>query len=70
VYLNQPFSAPPLFNVQALISIAQAQVELCGDHLWLLQTEPAHTRRYAALVMAGDMAENLTKHNQKVISAV
>lgn len=69
-YLNQPFSAPPLFNVQALISIAQAQLELCGDDLWLLQTEPAYTRRYTALVVGGDMAENLTKHNQKVTSAM
>ncbi|KAE9375173.1 hypothetical protein N431DRAFT_555665 [Stipitochalara longipes BDJ] len=69
VYLNQPLSSPPNFDLQALISIAKTQLDLRGDHLWLLQTEPAYTWRYSSLVVAGDIAANITKHNQRVSTA-
>ncbi|TVY92897.1 hypothetical protein LAWI1_G005034 [Lachnellula willkommii] len=45
-YLNQPFSTPPVFDIQALLSIAQSRLNMHEDHLWLLQTDPAYTRRY------------------------
>ena len=44
-FINQPFSAPPLFNVTNLVSIAKAKKEAAEDHLWLLQTQPSYMRR-------------------------
>lgn len=44
-FINQPFSAPPLFNIVNLVSIAQAKKEAAEDHLWLLQTQPSYMRR-------------------------
>ncbi|KAG4438579.1 hypothetical protein IFR05_005954 [Cadophora sp. M221] len=65
-YLNQPFSAPPIFDIEALLSIAQTRLDMHGDHLWLLQTDPSFMRRYSEAVLAGGLSENLTKHNKPV----
>jgi hypothetical protein len=70
VYLNQPFSAPPAFDIEALLSIAQTQLNKHGNHLWLLQTEPSYMRRQADLIIAGGLRENLTKRNQSVATVV
>jgi hypothetical protein len=40
-YIHQPFSAPPTFDIDALMSQAKARVDALDAHLWLLQTEPA-----------------------------
>ncbi|KAF2097589.1 hypothetical protein NA57DRAFT_77841 [Rhizodiscina lignyota] len=45
-YTYQAFSAPPIFNIDRLISLAKARVDAAGDHLWLLQTDPAYMRRH------------------------
>ena len=66
VYLNQPFSAPPLFNVSALFGLCQSQLDMHGDHLWLLQTDASYIRRYAAIVLDGHMDQNLTKVNKSI----
>ncbi|KUJ17900.1 uncharacterized protein LY89DRAFT_745890 [Mollisia scopiformis] len=65
-YLNQPFSAPPKFDIEELLSIAQTQLNMHGDNLWLLQTDPRYFRRYAKLLVDGGLATNLTKTNQYV----
>ena len=44
-FINQPFSAPPLFKIANLVSIAKAKKEAAEDHLWLLQTQPSYMRR-------------------------
>ncbi|TVY32367.1 hypothetical protein LOCC1_G008893 [Lachnellula occidentalis] len=44
-YINQPFSAPPAFNIEELHSKALARFQQMGDHLWLLQTDPAYLRQ-------------------------
>lgn len=44
-YTNQPFSEPPTLDIESLMSIAQAKVNSFGDHLWLMQTDPAYLRR-------------------------
>ncbi|KAF8857347.1 hypothetical protein BDZ45DRAFT_433290 [Acephala macrosclerotiorum] len=53
VFINQAFSAPPTFDIQSMMDIAQAKVNLHADHLWLLQTDPLFLRRYAKLVLDG-----------------
>lgn len=53
-YTNQGFSAPPVFNINNLISIVQTRSDAVSDHLWLLQTEPAYMRRYIRIVLQGD----------------
>jgi hypothetical protein len=70
IYMNQPFSAPPAFDIQSLLAISQAQVNLHADHLWLLQTDPLSLRRYSDLVLKGRHQENLTVHNQHVFVAL
>jgi hypothetical protein len=69
-FINQPFSAPPAFDVQSLLYISQAQVNLHADHLWLLQTDPLSLRHYATLVLEGSHKEELTIHNQHVLTAL
>lgn len=41
-YLCQPFSGPPKFDIDGLVSQARARVEAIGDHLWHLQTEATY----------------------------
>jgi hypothetical protein len=53
-YTNQPFSAPPIFSVDNLLSTAQMRLDAIGDHLWLLQTEPAYIRRYIRVLTQGE----------------
>lgn len=63
-YLNQPFSPPPCFNVDALLDIAKARQNLQGDHLWLLQTEPIYTRRYINLEMSSNLGDNVETYHK------
>lgn len=50
VYMNRPFSAPPVLDVDALVSQAKARVDATGDHLWLLQTEPSYMKRCVDMI--------------------
>lgn len=43
-FLNQPFSTPPLFDIENHLSMARARMQAAKDHLWLLQTEPSYMR--------------------------
>lgn len=43
-FLNQPFSAPPVFDIDNHLSMARARMQAAKDHLWLLQTEPSYMR--------------------------
>ncbi|KAF1849227.1 uncharacterized protein K460DRAFT_279546 [Cucurbitaria berberidis CBS 394.84] len=45
-FVNQPFTAPPRFDVDNLVSQVSARCESTNDHLWLLQTEPSYFKRY------------------------
>ncbi|KAF2503019.1 hypothetical protein BU16DRAFT_576900 [Lophium mytilinum] len=49
-FTHQPFSAPPVFNIDALLAIAQSRVEAMGDHLWLLQTDSKYLSRHLKIV--------------------
>jgi hypothetical protein len=69
VYLNQAFSAPPVFSIQALLSTAQTQVSSHAEHLRLLQTKPSYMCQHAASVVAGSLGENLTTTNKLVWAA-
>ncbi|KAH6681775.1 hypothetical protein B0J14DRAFT_577134 [Halenospora varia] len=44
-YINQPYSPPPTFDVDAMCAKALARLHTVSDHLWLLQTDPAYLRR-------------------------
>ena len=70
VFINQPFSAPPTFDIKSLSAIAEAQFNLHADHLWLLQIDPLSLRRYVNLVIEGTYRETLTTHNQNVMGAL
>ncbi|KAL5321494.1 hypothetical protein ACEPPN_009453 [Leptodophora sp. 'Broadleaf-Isolate-01'] len=66
IYLNQPFSAPPLFDVHKLSAVAKLQVAMHGDHLYILQTDPQYMRRYAAQILKGERDANLLqKHKNR-----
>jgi hypothetical protein len=53
-----------------LLAIAEAQVNLHADHLWLLRIDPLSLRRYVNLVIKGTYRETLTIHNQSVLGAL
>lgn len=44
-YVNQPFSPPPFFDINNMLEKAIARKNVVGDHLWLLQTDPAYLRQ-------------------------
>lgn len=60
-YTNQAFSAPPVFSIDNLISIAQTRYDHLADHLWFLQTEPAYMRRYIRLLCQGEFYRTVDK---------
>ncbi|KAH3990717.1 hypothetical protein HBH98_181530 [Parastagonospora nodorum] len=45
-FVYRPFAAPPRFDTDNLLAIVKARSNATGDHLWLLQTEPAYFKRY------------------------
>jgi hypothetical protein len=49
-YIHQLFSAPPTFDIDALMSQAKARVDALDAHLWLLQTEPAYFRKHLRML--------------------
>ncbi|KAF2873678.1 hypothetical protein BDV95DRAFT_605159 [Massariosphaeria phaeospora] len=57
-YVYQPYSAPPNFNIDALVARAKARVDATGDHIWLLQTEPSYLRHHIKLLQQMHAAEN------------
>ncbi|MCJ1400200.1 hypothetical protein MMC11_003404 [Xylographa trunciseda] len=60
-YTNQAFSAPPVFSIDYLISIARTRLHAMGDHLWFLQTEPAYMRRYIRALCQGEFYKTMKK---------
>lgn len=60
-YTNQAFSAPPVFSIDNLISIAQTRLDALADHLWFLQTEPPYMRRYIRLLCQGEFYRTVDK---------
>lgn len=67
-YPNQPFSKPPVFEIENLLSIAESRRNEMGDHLWLLQTDPAYCRRIVSLIIQGSLTSllNTTDTNYHV----
>lgn len=60
-YTNQAFSAPPVFSIDNLISIAQTRLDALADHLWVLQIEPHYMRRYIRLLRQGEVYRSVDK---------
>jgi hypothetical protein len=54
-YVNQPFSAPPKFDVDYYCSLAEARMQAAQDHLWLLQTDPSYFRRFIKVLAVGEV---------------
>ncbi|KAH0291150.1 hypothetical protein M436DRAFT_56638 [Aureobasidium namibiae CBS 147.97] len=54
-YVNQPFSAPPEFDVDYYCSIAEARMQAAHDHLWLLQTDLSYFRRFVRVLAVGEV---------------
>ena len=62
-YVHQATSTPPKLDLAVLASHVRTRLEDLGDHLWLLQTEPAYFRRYLSLVNQTNMAQEHRKSN-------
>lgn len=61
-YVNQPFSAPPKFDVDYYCSIAKARMQAVQDHLWLLQTDPSYFRRLIKVLAAGEVYKTVWRY--------
>ena len=61
-YVNQPFSAPPKFDVDHYYSIAEARMQAAQDHLWLLQTDPRYFRRFIKVLAVGEVYRTAWRH--------
>lgn len=60
-YKNQAFSAPPVFFIDNLISIAQTRLDALADHLWFLQSEPVYMRRFIRLLCREEFYRKVDK---------
>jgi len=49
-YTNQAFSAPPLLDIDYLLSLAKTRVDAMGDHLWYLQCDVTYMRRHIKIL--------------------
>ncbi|KAH0346468.1 hypothetical protein KCU81_g3898, partial [Aureobasidium melanogenum] len=61
-YVNQPFSAPPRFDVDYYCSIAKARMQAVQDHLWLLQTDPSYFRRFIKVLAVGEIYKTVWRY--------
>jgi hypothetical protein len=61
-YVNQPFSAPPKFDVEHYCSVAEARMQAAQDHLWLLQTDPSYFRRFVKASAVGEVYRTAWRH--------
>ncbi|KAI0148001.1 hypothetical protein F4776DRAFT_653032 [Hypoxylon sp. NC0597] len=62
-YTNQAFSAPPLLDIDYLISLAKTRLDATGDHLWHLQCDPAYMRRHIKLQSRTSIFKFADKNN-------
>ena len=59
-FAYQPFSPPPRLDVDSLLAQAKARMDATGDHLWLLQTEPAYLRYFVRSVKDMSVTKAIT----------
>ncbi|KAF7936732.1 hypothetical protein BELL_0162g00170 [Botrytis elliptica] len=68
-YLDQPFSAPPIFDINSLLNIAKTREAVQGDHLRFLQTHPLYARRYIELAMTSNLGKELKNYDNFIIAS-
>ena len=54
-YVNQPFAAPPRFEIDRFVQSARARLQAAEDHLWLMQTDPSYMHHFIKLSTMGDL---------------
>ena len=43
--MNQPFSQPPTFDIDEIVTTVRARLRQLEDHIWLMQTDASYFRR-------------------------
>ena len=67
-FVSRSPSAPPFFEIDSLLEIAQTRLNATEDHLWLLQTDPAYLRRMIKVVGGGPLLAERPWHTYTIIS--
>ncbi|KAL0253237.1 hypothetical protein SLS55_010209 [Diplodia seriata] len=62
-FTYQPFSAPPIFNMDTIVTETKAQLDAAADHLWLLQTQPSYMRRYVRSIQQNAVVKHLLRED-------
>ncbi|MCJ1400721.1 hypothetical protein MMC11_003929 [Xylographa trunciseda] len=60
-YTSQPFSAPPVFDIEDLLSTAETRLQAAQDNVWLLQTEPSYLRYFIKSFRQATLLENVNR---------
>lgn len=70
-FVYRPFAAPPRVDPNNLLAIVEARSNATGDHLWLLQTEPAYFKRYLRKLSQAQLVDHSNNKvaNDAVIEA-
>lgn len=63
-YVNQPFSAPPVFDAGYLVSIVKTKLNDTGDNLWLMQTDPSYMRHFIKILSQGAVFESIPSRKE------
>ena len=66
-YINRPFSATPVLDVEHMVSIAKTRLEATGDHLWLPQTDPSYMRHFILMLSQGAFVENARSRRDAMV---
>jgi hypothetical protein len=57
-FVNQPYTGPPRFDIDAVVAQVKARTDITSDHLWLLQTEPSYLKRYMRKIAQMETVES------------
>lgn len=68
-FSGNPFSAPPLFDMNAMVESLQGRLRAAEDELWLLKTDPVVAHDHIAR-MEGSMTQKLIKPGSSITTEV
>ncbi|TVY73172.1 hypothetical protein LSUE1_G005903 [Lachnellula suecica] len=67
-FTNQPFSPPPVFDIDSMITKAEDRLSMNETHLWLLQTDPDYLRHAIKTIVHGLPEDHPQKKKNNIVS--
>lgn len=65
-----PFGAPPKFDIESLLAIAEARQSIYRYHVWLLQTDPSYMQRFLGILSEYEFSQKASIKAKLLSAAV